>query len=63
MFTQMTLGFVMSTPEAETIIHEILKIQCQCIHHINHLSSKDTNMKITATGKHRQARKWEVASI
>ena len=42
--------------ERDNNIQEVWKIQRQCINHINHLSSKNTN-------KDRYARKWKEAKI
>lgn len=68
MFPQMNLGSIMLRAEAnqhtDTIIYEkVLENQRQCINLVNELSSKDSNMKIATTRKHRHARKWKGASI
>ena len=58
------LGFVMLTAEAnkhtDTVIYEKV-LENQSL--VNELSSKDSNMKIAITRKHRHARKWKGVSI
>ena len=62
------LGFVMLTAVAnkhtDTVIYEkVLENNRQCISLVNELNSKDSNMKIATTRKHRHARIWKGASI
>ena len=67
MFPQMNLGSIMLKAKAnqhtDTIIYDVLENQRQCVNLVNELSSKDSNMKITTTRKHRHARKWKGTSI